>query len=372
MKPYIRSLEARPLNARLGQTFAISSATQDSVASVLMVLRLSDGSTGYGECAPMRPFNEQTQSVNLEAVRAQADWLVGKEAARTAAIAAGLREALPDNAPVRAGIEMALIDALTRHWKTPLWQYFGGAGHTLETDYTISVGTVAEAAKDARAILKRGIRKIKLKIGRDADIDVERVLAVTKAIPGCQLILDANQAYDAARSLRMLKDLSKRGVVPDLFEQPVPREDWDGLKAITRASKVPVCADESVRTPEEAVRMVRERAARVVNVKIMKSGVFDAREIAVICRAGGLGLMIGGMVETRLAMTCAAHLAAGLGGFSFIDLDTPFFFARDPMKGPGLSPDGHYDLSKIPAGIGVTPLKRDAASTIAPKATFAV
>jgi L-alanine-DL-glutamate epimerase-like enolase superfamily enzyme len=78
---------------------------------------------------------------------------------------------------------------------------------------------------------------------------------------------------------------------------------------------------------------VQERAANVINIKLMKSGVVEALEIAAIARAAGLGLMIGGMVESILAMTMSAHFAAGLGGFRFVDLDTPLFLATNPFPG---------------------------------------
>ena len=336
-------------------SFAISSASQDSVTSVLVVLKLSDGSVGYGECAPMRPFTDHTQADNLAAVRSIEGWLVGETATRVLHLSRGLKERLPGNAPCRAAVEMALLDALCRHWEQPMGHYFGGASDRLETDYTVSVGSVAQARADTKAILKRGIRKIKVKIGKNVGLDLERVAAIAKAAPVCELTLDANQAYTARGALRLLRELQERGVVPVLFEQPVPRADWDGLAQISRDTDVPVCADESVTTPEEASRMVKAGAVKAINVKLMKSGLFDAREIAVIARAAGLQLMMGGMIETRLSMTCAAHLAAGLGGFRFIDLDTPYFFAKDPMQGPGLLPNGIYDLAPIKAGIGVTP-----------------
>jgi len=356
MSLIIKSLQGKPLNAKLGQTFAISSASQDEVTSVLVVLKLSDGSIGYGECAPMRPFTSHTQEGNLQAVAGIAAWLVGQGATKPLLLSRGLKERLPGNAPCRAAVEMALLDALCRHWKLPMYHYFGGNSDRLKTDYTISVGTVAQARTDTQAILKRGIDEIKVKIGKEAGLDFERLLAINKEAPAAGLILDANQAYTAKQSLKLLKDLKAKGITPVLFEQPVPKEDWDGLAEITRGSPdVPVCADESVQNPEDAAKMVKAGAARAINVKLMKSGLFDAREIAVIAKAAGLQLMIGGMVETRLSMTVAAHLAAGLGGFRFVDLDTPYFFAKDPMKGKGLLPHGVYDLAQIAAGTGVVP-----------------
>lgn len=90
----------------------------------------------------------------------------------------------------------------------------------------------------------------------------------------------------------------------------------------------------------------------MINIKLAKCGVAQALEIIAIARASGLGLMIGGMVETRLAMGFSAHLAAGTGVFQWIDLDTPMLLAEDPVL-HGYTADGpRYDLGHIAAGHG--------------------
>ncbi len=110
-----------------------------------------------------------------------------------------------------------------------------------------------------------------------------------------------------------------------------------------------------MRSVSEAVAVIREKAADVINIKLMKFGVIQGVEIARIARAAGVGLMIGGMMESALAMTASAHLAAGLGCFSYIDLDTPFFVRDSSARGPYLSSRGVYDLRPVRKGIGVIP-----------------
>nr|OGS32276.1 MAG: hypothetical protein A3J82_02415 [Elusimicrobia bacterium RIFOXYA2_FULL_69_6] len=168
-------------------------------------------------------------------------------------------------------------------------------------------------------------------------------------------MLDANQGYSPEQSLGLLRRLRGRGIVPVLFEQPAAAEDYAGLRAVSRHGGVPVAADESAGSREAVLRLVRRRAADVVNIKLMKCGILEAWDIAAIARSAGLGLMIGGNIESSLAMGAAAHFAAGLGGFSFVDLDTPLWFSRDPMRGVAIGPGGVYDLSRVRAGIGVVP-----------------
>ncbi|KAJ7566376.1 hypothetical protein O6H91_02G099700 [Diphasiastrum complanatum] len=159
--------------------------------------------------------------------------------------------------------------------------------------------------------------------------------AIRRSHPECSLILDANGGYDADEALDFLKLLDDACLTPALFEQPVPRDDWKGLGEVNRKAKemygVSVAADESCRNLLDAEIIIKEQLAEVVNIKLAKSGVMGAMEIVTAVKNAGLNLMIGGMVETRLAMGFAAHFAAGLGCFKFIDLDTPLLLSRDPI-----------------------------------------
>jgi L-alanine-DL-glutamate epimerase-like enolase superfamily enzyme len=134
----------------------------------------------------------------------------------------------------------------------------------------------------------------------------------------------------------------------------VPKEDWEGLAKVTREGKVLVCADESVSSLQDAKRLIKEKAAGAINVKFMKTGILEAYGIARLAKRNGIKLMIGTMMETPLAVTAAAHFAAGVGGFDFVDLDAPFFMAESVTRGNFVTRSGVYDLRKIKAGIGVT------------------
>jgi len=348
-------ISAYPLNVPMREPFAIAGGAQTKVENVLVRILLADGTEGWGEAAPMPAFNKENQSGTLKAVRAQTAWLKGFPVDRREDWGARLGTRLARRGAARAGLEMALLDAWCRRRRIPLRTFFGGASSRVETDITIPIVSAGQAARAARGIVRRGVRTLKIKIGRDPSEDADRVIAAAR-IPGVQrLILDANAGYDAGQALDLLRRLARADVRPDLFEQPVPGDDWEGLRTVARRGKVPVAADESLTSPADALALARTGTVQVLNLKLMKSGLLGCLEIARIARSAGLGLMIGGLIESRLAMTCAAHLAAGFGGFSFVDLDTPLFFARDPMRGVPLRRGGVYDLSRVRAGIGVRP-----------------
>ncbi|XP_020269715.1 L-Ala-D/L-amino acid epimerase isoform X2 [Asparagus officinalis] len=245
--------------------------------------------------------------------------------------------ALPGHgfASVRAGVEMALIDAIANSIRLPLWRLFGGASNSITTDITIPIVSPNEAAKLASEYRERGFSTLKLKVGKDLNSDIEVMKAIRSVHPDCEFILDANEGYSANEAVEVLEKLAEMGVTPKLFEQPVHRDNWDGLRQVSDVAKekygVSVAADESCRSVDDAHRIVKGKVAHVINIKLAKSGVLGALEIINVARNAGIRLMIGGMVETRLAMGFAGHLAAGLGCFDFIDLDTPLLLSDDPV-----------------------------------------
>jgi L-alanine-DL-glutamate epimerase-like enolase superfamily enzyme len=277
-------------------------------------------------------------------------------------ISAHLHERLFDNKSALAAIEMAMMDALTRQWKIPLWKFFGNTPKTLRTDITIVIGDLEETIASVKKYYARGFRAFKVKVGKDRDLDFKRLLAIKKIVGRSPIYLDANQAYTADETLVFLKDLRKAGIIPALLEQPVAKNDWEGLKKVGKLAKVPVCADESAGSVENVVRIIREKICPAVNIKLMKTGLFQSREIAYLAQANGIKLMIGAMMESSLSCMASAHLAAGIGGFDFIDLDTPFFLQKGFDKNPALSPDGIYDVRKVKAGIGIIPSEKIYAS----------
>jgi len=352
----IRALSVETLDIPLHTPFGIAGGAQDLARNVLATVELVDGTRGYGEAAPFPAFNGETQDLARAAIETARGTVEGADAREWRLIAAKLHDAIGPIGSAQCAIETAILDALTRHGHIPLWAFFGGASTSLETDMTITTGTATQAAESARDILARGFRTIKVKIGSgDLALDVERVTAIAAAAPSAPLILDGNCGFSADKALQLTATLLEHGVQVALLEQPVPKDDWDGLHQVAQWGGIPVAADETAADARAALRIVQERAAQVVNIKLMKCGIVEALDIAAICRAARLRLMIGGMVESILAMTASACFAAGQGGFSFVDLDTPLFMAENPFDGGMIYQGARIELGQIQAGHGVTP-----------------
>lgn len=350
----ISSVEARPWRVPLSEPFAIAGGTAHDLDSVRVRLRLSDGTLGWGEASPLPAFNGETAALSLRQIRSASRAWVGRDAGAWRTRLEELEERLPrGGGAARAALGMALLDAWTRRAGLPLRALFGGAQRRVASDVTVTIVGPEAAAAAARRIRRLGVGTVKIKVGEDPDSDAARVRAVHAAHPQARLTLDANQGYGPRESLALMRRL--RGVPIALFEQPARAEDWDGLAEVGRKAKVPVAADESLRGRRDALALARKGCVSVLNLKLMKMGLLEAWDCALIAKSSGLGLMIGGMVETPLAMGCAAHLAAGLGGFAFVDLDTPLWLARNPCTGLGFGRGGVYDLTPVKAGIGVRP-----------------
>lgn len=352
---YITKTTVQRLTAPLLQPFRTALGQHDSLENILFTLELSDGTKGFGEAAIATHITGETISETTKNLKTIGETLVGGDASDYLQISAELNEQLPYNKSAVAAIETALMDALTHQWKIPLWRFFGPQARPFSTDVTIVIADLKETEDSVRRFYKQGFRAFKVKIGRDEDLDIKRVLAVKRIAPRCAIYLDANQGYSAGQTLKFVQMLRRFKVCPHLIEQPVPKDDWEGLKKVTRLAGTIVCADESVRSISDCIRAIREKAVHAINIKLMKTGIFHSREIALLAKANGIKLMIGGMMETSLAMMTSAHLAAGLGGFDYIDLDTPFFIKPGFDRNPYLSRRGIYDLRNVKAGVGICP-----------------
>jgi L-alanine-DL-glutamate epimerase-like enolase superfamily enzyme len=207
-----------------------------------------------------------------------------------------------------------------------------------------------------------GFKAVKVKVsGDDWKLDVVRVVAISAATPGLSIIVDGNAGFSRSQAHRFLGSVAGAGAAVILVEQPVAAPDIAGLAELEREHGIPVCADESVRCPADAIRVAELGGISAVNVKLMKCGVADALEIKSIARSAGMTGMIGGMVETVVSMTFSAAIAAAsYPFFSYIDLDTPLLmprrFVRGGMRyrGPAVRLPGHATGTGIDAAAHFT------------------
>jgi L-alanine-DL-glutamate epimerase-like enolase superfamily enzyme len=245
--------------------------------------------------------------------------------------------------PVSASaFECAAAQAEARTLGIPLWNRFGGARRSLTTDLTISADSPARVREASREAAGDGFRTLKIKVGSGGlKADLERVLAVHRCANAPRIVLDGNQRLGVSGALRLVERCLSRRVRAVLLEQPVSAEKPDELLACARRCPVPVAADESLRSLDDARELVDSGVKLAFNIKVSKTGLEESRRIAALARAAGLPLMIGCMQESGAGLEPSAALAAGTGWFRFVDLDSDRLLAGGPSgafvrRGPRL------------------------------------
>ena len=230
----IQRVTAEPLTIPLREPFTISTGSVASARNVLITIYLRDGSVGYGECAPFPPSTGESQETALAAAGGCIELLTGQDAASWRQISKQIHSLYYAQTTVCAGIEMALLDALTRSYGIPLYIFFGGASSFVETDLSIPMVTPEHGYELAQAAVKQGIRSLKIKVGGDLREDIARVEAIREGAPDLGLTLDANQGYTPNEALLCLEALDGRDIRPLLMEQPVHKDDYEGLRYVTQ------------------------------------------------------------------------------------------------------------------------------------------
>jgi L-alanine-DL-glutamate epimerase-like enolase superfamily enzyme len=346
----IQRIDARVLDLELTEPFGIAGGSQERAAIVIVGVALEDGSYGRGEAAPLPAYNGERVEDALRGVDAARAALLGSDATAWRQRALDIARAT-GCASARCALETAILDALARRSGVSLYAWFGGCAPAgLTSDVTIPIVPPAAARAAAERWWAHGFHSLKIKIGGGDDL--ERILAAHAGAPQASLLLDANAGLSVEQALALLDELERRGVTIALFEQPIAAGDWEGLARV--GQRVRLALDESVVTARDAVTAVQRLGApHVLNVKLMKSGVVDALDIVSVARSGGMSLMIGGMLESALAMSTSACFAAGLGGFEFVDLDTPLFMLSSPLQGGFAWSGDRIDVSVIERGHGV-------------------
>lgn len=341
----IAQIEYWPIDIPITDPFVVATGARLVAENVFLKLTLESGVEGYGEAAPFPEVGGEDRTSCLATVNELAISLIGQSVSDYHVLAAEMDRLAHEHPAARCGLETAILDAHCRMAHIPMWQLWGGQDvRPRETDITIPIATLEKSLSLARSWYERGFRLFKMKVGKDVDQDIRRLEAVHKALPGISFIGDGNQGFSREDCLAFAKGIQRFGGRMALLEQPVMRDDLDSLIAIRKITGIPIAADESVRSLADARNVIERGAADYINIKIMKTGVVEAVAIAEATLAAGLKLMVGGMVETRIAMGCSFSLVLGMKGFEVLDLDTPLLLATDPIqegyryRGPQLEP----------------------------------
>jgi L-alanine-DL-glutamate epimerase-like enolase superfamily enzyme len=319
-------------------TFATALGSKNCATSVIVTVALEGGKLGIGEVPTSFVVKNETVPAIKKLLAQARVQLIGVSIDNYSRIVKSFRKTWPDFHMTVSGLETALFRAYLAKQKTSEFSYWGGRSRFIETDITIPFVLQEDVCKQwLKAVIKKGFKKYKVKTSGDIAKDIKFVQGINRTlvdgVEDYSIRLDGNQGYTDKSCLKMIDELQKAKIKIELFEQPVRRDDYGGLKSLCKRSAVPIIADETVFSPEDCKKVADENLAHGVNIKIAKSGIAESAEILRIAKAAGLKVMIGCMTETMVGLSAAVYFAAGSGAFDYIDLDSIHFLNHSSRYG---------------------------------------
>lgn len=302
--------------------FTIATGTMHYAQNILIRVHTDIGLYGVGECSAFPMIVGETQATCFEMAKDFATLWKNKNAAALEERLQELHSYTAFNATIKSAFDMALYDLAAKAAGQPLYRFLGGNKKELETDLTIGIDTPDNMATKAVDFVKRGVRIIKIKLGKNAREDVERVRRIREAAgPSIGLRIDANQGWSYEDALFALTAMGSFNI--QFCEQPMRFWDDDKLPALVKQSPIKIMADESVFNHYDAKRIIAAGACDYVNIKFAKSGgIWEARKIHSVCKENNIPCMMGGMLESRVALSAFAHFALAHDNVIFYDMDT--------------------------------------------------
>ena len=335
--------------------FKTALRTVNSVEDVVVEIHTDTGAVGYGEAPPTGAITGDTTGAILGALRDHIiKTIVGRDVDDFEDLMKAVQKSIVHNSSAKAAVDMALWDLYGQLYRIPVHKLLGGSRKEIITDITISVNDPEEMARDAINAIERGYETLKVKVGANPALDVARLAAVRQAIgPDYCIRIDANQAWTPKQAVRLLNQMQEKGLDIEFVEQPVKAADFEGMKYVTERSHVPVLADESVFSPDDALKIMQMGAADLVNIKLMKcGGIYNALKIASAAEVYGVECMIGCMLEAKISVNAAVHLACAKQIITKIDLDGPVLCSEDPIVGGAVFNEKYITVSDDP-GLGI-------------------
>ena len=316
------------------EPFTIATGTMYYAQNILIKVYTDEGIIGLGECSAFPMIMGETQLSCYHHAKDFAAYWKGKNPLEIKERMAELELVIAGNNTIKSAFDMALYDIAAKAANLPLYAFLGGGHKAIESDLTIGIDSPEKMAKQAVDFVQQGVSIIKVKLGKDALIDVERIKQIREAIGyETKLRIDANQGWAPKDALNVLTSLAPFKI--EFCEQPMHKYYDDQLPALCKASPIHIMADESVFTHHDARKLIQQKACHSINIKFAKSGgIHEALKIHDVALAHQVPCMMGGMLESRLALSAKMHFAMAKENIKFYDMDTCLLgHLEDPITG---------------------------------------
>ena len=334
------------------EPFVIATETCNEAGNLLVRIHTDAGISGIGECSPFPMLVGETQDTCFHVGQNLARKLIGTDPLQIQERLRELDGFIAFNATIKSAFDMALFDIAAKEKGVPLYSFLGGRKRIIQTDLTIGISSAESMAQKAISFVADGVKIIKIKLGKDAQTDIDRIRLIREAV-GPEIILraDANQGWNYEEAVMVLNAIAPYHI--QFCEQPMHHKYDSLLPALKKQVKVPIMADESMFNHYDAERLILADSCSFVNIKLAKSGgIAEAIRIADTAASHQIPCMLGGMVESRLALTAKVHLAMSHDNIQFYDLDTCLLgHLADPVTGGARYNNYFLELEDTP-GIG--------------------
>lgn len=315
----IVAVRAEPITGRIRQEIAIVSSLGAHISGQYVLVRVQDdsGRVGLGEASVTSVWSGETQAGTIAMINQDlAPIVTGADPFDIEWITRRMDRAVFGNSFAKGAIEMALLDLQGKMLNVPVFRLLGGrdvnAPAGIRLKFVVGAVEPKLAAERAKRMVDRGWTAIKVKVGRHGDpiIDLERLRAVREGIrEKTWLSVDANGGYTVDQAIRAARLFESVDVM--LFEQPTRRGDHAAMAEVRSHSPMPIMADESVFTPQDALAVIKHRAADVISLYPGKhGGIRPTQQIATIAEAAGIACTIGSNLEREVATAAMAHVVA--------------------------------------------------------------
>lgn len=342
--------------ADLGNTkpYTIAFKTIDEVLNTFVEITLDNGMTGIGAANPSEYVTgenmDQTQAALAEK---NLDFLTGRDIREINQLLFEIWQKLPKTPAARAALDIALHDVFTKFLGVPLVKYLGQKIKSMPTSNTIGIKNVEETLKEAEEYGDRGFKALKIKIGKNLEEDIERLVKLREKFGKKFMIrIDANQGYTEAMTVEFYQKTKHLNI--ELIEQPLPAKAVAEIRKLPDEVRAVIAADESLLSPKDALELVKPpRAVGIFNIKLMKcGGINQGLKIADIGLNENIDLFWGCNDESIVSITAALHVAFACSNTKYIDLDGSLDLAHDIVKGGFILKDGVMSCSDKP-GLGL-------------------
>lgn len=333
--------------------FTIATGTMHFAQNLLVKVHTNEGIIGIGECSAFPMIVGETQATCFEMAKEFATIWVGKNALDIPARLQELHLFTANNYTAKSAFDVALYDLAAKHASMPLYAFLGGQKRAIESDLTIGINSPSIMAQQAVDFVANGVHIIKVKLGKQPNEDIERIKAIRAAIGyNTTIRIDANQGWSFDEAVTALKGLEPYQI--EFCEQPMRTYNNHLLPNLLAQTSIKIMADESVYTHHDAQQIITNKSAHYINIKFAKSGgINEAQKIIDVASKNNIPCMMGGMLESRVALTAKVHFAMANVQIQFYDLDTCLLGHKiDPVIG-GVQYQGMHLLLDDSIGIGV-------------------